>query len=67
LSPQQNGVVERRNRTVMEMARSMMKGMKIPGCFWGEAIRHSVFLLNRLPTKVMGYRTPFEGWNGRKP
>lgn len=30
-------------------------------------MRHSVHLLNRLPTKVMGYRTPFEGWCGRKP
>jgi transposase InsO family protein len=66
-SPQQNGVVERRNRTMMEMARSMMKGMKVPGCFWGEAVKHSMYLLNRRPTKVMGYRTPFEGWNGRKP
>ena len=66
-SPQQNGVVERRNRTVMEMARSILKGMSVPGCFWGEAVRHSVHLLNRLPTKVMGYRTPFEGWCGRKP
>lgn len=51
----------------MEMARSLMKIMKIPGRFWGEAVRHSVYLLNRLPTKPMGERTPFEGWNGRKP
>ena len=65
-SPQQNGVVERRNRTVMEMARSLLKGMKIPGMFWGEAVRHSVHLLNRLPTRPMGDRTPFEAWNGRK-
>jgi hypothetical protein len=34
-TPQQNGVVERRNRTVMEMARSLLKSMKIPGRFWG--------------------------------
>ena len=66
-SPQQNGVVERRNRTVMEMARSLLKSMNVPGAFWGEAVRHSVHLLNRLPTKPMGYRTPFEAWNGRKP
>ena len=66
-SPQQNGVVERRNRTVMEIARSLLKGMKILGMFWGEAVRHSVHLLNRLPTRPMGDRTPFEAWNGRKP
>lgn len=66
-SSQQNGVVERRNRTVMEMARSMLKGMGVPGRFWGEEVKHSVYLLNRLPTRAMGNRTPFEGWNGRKP
>jgi hypothetical protein len=66
-TPQQNGVVERRNRTVMEMARSIMKSMKVPGRFWGEAVRHSVHLLNRLPTRPMGSRTPFEAWSGRKP
>jgi len=66
-TPQQNGVVERRNRTVMEMARSIMKSMRVPGRFWGEAVRHSVHLLNRLPTRPMGSRTPFEAWSGRKP
>jgi hypothetical protein len=66
-SPQQNGVVERRNRIVMEMAKSLMKNMNVLGMFWGEVVRHSVHLLNRLPTKTMGSRTPFEAWNGRKP
>jgi hypothetical protein len=66
-TPQQNGVVERRNRTVMEMARALLKSMKVPGRLWGEAVRHSVYLLNRLPTKILGDSTPFEIWNGRKP
>lgn len=66
-SPQQNGVVERRNRTVMEMAQSLLKSMKVPGRLWGEAVRHSMYLLNRLPTKALGDRTPFEAWNGWKP
>jgi hypothetical protein len=66
-TPQQNGVVERRNRTVMEMARSLLKSMKIPGRFWGKAVRHVVYLLNRLPTKVLGDVTPHESWIGRKP
>ncbi|KAG6483537.1 hypothetical protein ZIOFF_060185 [Zingiber officinale] len=35
--------------------------------FWGEAVRHAVYLLNRLPTKALGDRTPFEAWIGRKP
>jgi len=60
-------VVERRNRTVVEMARTMLKSMNIPGRYWGEAVRHAVYLLNRLPTRAMGERTPYEVWNGRKP
>nr|GEX40518.1 hypothetical protein [Tanacetum cinerariifolium] len=41
-SPQQNGVVERRNRTVMEMVRSSMKYMCVPDVLWGEAVNHAV-------------------------
>jgi hypothetical protein len=51
----------------MEMARSLMKSMGVPARLWGEAVRHSVYLLNRLPTKAMGDCTPYEAWNGRKP
>jgi hypothetical protein len=66
-TPQQNGVVERKNRTVMEMARALLKSMSMPGRYWGEAIRHSVYLQNRLPTRPMGDRTPYEAWNGKRP
>jgi hypothetical protein len=51
----------------MEMAWSLLKSMNVPGKYRGEAVRHVVYLLNRLPTKAMGERTPFEAWNGRKP
>lgn len=66
-SPQQNGVVERRNRTVLEMARSFLKGMQIPLMLWGEAIRHSIYVLNRLPKRAITGMTPFEAWSGMKP
>ena len=66
-SPQQNGIVECRNRTVMAMTRSLLKSMHVPAKLWGEAVRHAVYLLNRLPTKALGERTPFEAWMGRKP
>ncbi|GKB86161.1 zinc finger, CCHC-type containing protein [Tanacetum coccineum] len=66
-SPQQNGVVERRNRTVMEMARSLLKGRNVPGEFWGEAVRHAVYHLNRLPSKSLPDITPYEAWYGKKP
>nr|GFC24895.1 zinc finger, CCHC-type [Tanacetum cinerariifolium] len=47
-SPQQNGVVKRRNRTVLSITRSMMKAMKLPLTFWVEAVRHAIYILNRL-------------------
>ncbi|XP_022003453.1 uncharacterized protein LOC110900902 [Helianthus annuus] len=49
-SPQQNGVVERRNRTLMEMTRSILKARQVPNFMWGEAVRHSTNLINKTPT-----------------
>jgi transposase InsO family protein len=46
-APQQNGVVERRNQTVVGMARSMMKAKKMPNYFWGEAVSTTVYVVNR--------------------
>jgi len=66
-SPQQNDVVERRNQTVVGMARSMLKAKKRPAAFWGEAVSTAVFILNHTPTKSLKSTTPFEAWHGRKP
>lgn len=66
-TPQQNGVVERRNRTIVAMVRSMLKTMNLPSFLWGEALRHSVYILNRLPTRALTEMTPYEAWTGRKP
>lgn len=66
-TPQQNGVVERRNRTVVAMARSILKGMNMPLYLWGEAVRHSIYLLNRLPTRALSKKTPQQAWAGKKP
>ena len=66
-SPQQNGVVERRNRTVVAMARSLLKEMNLLLELWGEAARHAVYLLNRLPTRSLSEKTPYEAWKGYKP
>ena len=57
-TPQQNGVVERRNRTLMEMARSLLKHMSMPNYLWGEAIRHATYLINRVATKALSDKTP---------
>ena len=66
-TPQQNGVVERKNRTVMEMTRCLLHDKGLPKKLWAEAANTTIFLLNRLPTKALQQRTPFEAWYGYKP
>ncbi|KAH9650285.1 hypothetical protein KPL70_026315 [Citrus sinensis] len=50
-SPQQNGVAERKNRTILDMARSMLKSKRLPKEFWAEAVACAVYLSNRFPTR----------------
>lgn len=66
-TPEQNGVAGRKNRTVVEMARSSLKAKGLPDYFWGEAVATAVYLLNISPTKVVWNTTPLEAWNGKKP
>ena len=66
-TPEQNGVAERKNRTVVEMARSMLKAKHLPNSLWAEAVATAVFLLNLSPTKAVQNRTPYEAWGGTKP
>lgn len=66
-TPQQNGVVERRNRTLMEMTRSMLRAKGVPNYLWGEAVRHATYLINRVPTRALTNQTPYESLRGRKP
>jgi hypothetical protein len=66
-SPQQNGVVERFNATVVGAARSMLKAKGLPNRFWGEAVLTAVYILNRTPTRSVEGATPFEVWYRRKP
>ena len=65
-TPQQNGVAERRNRTLMDMVRSMMSNSSLPKSMWMYALKTAVYLLNRVPSKAVS-KTPFELWTGRKP
>ncbi|KAJ4772132.1 polyprotein [Rhynchospora pubera] len=66
-TPEQNGVAERKNRTIVEMARSMLKTKGLPNLFWAEAVATAVYLLNLSPTKAVMNKTPFEAWFERKP
>ena len=65
-TPQQNGVVEMRNRTLLDMVRSMLSYSSLPISFWGYALKIATYLLNLIPSKSVS-KTPTELWNGRKP
>lgn len=66
-TPQQNGVAERGNRTLVEMARSMMVHAGVRQSLWAEAINTAVYIRNRCPTRKLQNMTPYEVWCGRKP
>lgn len=66
-TPQQNGVAERKNRTVMNMVRSMLSMRKVPRFLWAEAVNWTFYILNRCPTLAVKNITPQEAWSGVKP
>lgn len=61
-----NGIAERKNRTLVEMARCMLLDSGLENKFWGEAVLMANHIQNRLPAKGVG-KTPFQEWCGRKP
>jgi len=66
-TPQQNGVVERMNRTVQQMARAMLDESGTPATFWGEAAFAAVTILNKTNIQVNSTQTPHELWCGKTP
>jgi hypothetical protein len=66
-SPQQNGVVEHHNQTVVGTVCSMMKTTGMPREFWGEVVMTVVYLLNWSPTHSLEGKTSYEAWHGNKP
>ena len=66
-SPEQNGVAERLNRTIMESARSMIYHAGLPLEFWAEACNAAVYIHNRSPTTCLKNETPYECLFGKKP
>jgi transposase InsO family protein len=66
-TPQQNGVSELKNRTIMEMVRCLLFEKDLPKKFWAEAVNTVVFLLNRLPIRALQNKTSYEAWHGDKP
>ena len=66
-TPQQNGVAERKNRHLMEVARSMMFHTNVPKRFWGDAVLTACYLINRIPTRILQDLSPYEVLNKTRP
>jgi transposase InsO family protein len=67
LIPEQNGVAERRNRTIVEQAHSMISRCKLPTYLWNEAINTANFLVNGSPTSANQGETPERRYIMQKP
>ena len=57
-TPQQNGIAERKNRHLLEVARALMFSMNVPSYLWGDAVLTACYLINRMPTRVLNFQTP---------
>jgi hypothetical protein len=66
-TPQQNGVVERKNRTLLDMARTMLDEYKTSDWFWAEAINTACYAINRLYLHRIPKKTSYELLTGKKP
>nr|GFC95309.1 retrotransposon protein, putative, Ty1-copia subclass [Tanacetum cinerariifolium] len=65
-TPQHNGVSERRNRTLLNMVRSMMSLTTLSLSFWDYALETAARILNMVPTMKVN-KTPYELWHGKVP
>ncbi|GKA83822.1 putative ribonuclease H-like domain-containing protein [Tanacetum coccineum] len=66
-TPQQNGLAERKNRTLIEVTRTMLADLKLPTTFWAEAVNTAWYVQNRVLVNKPHNKTPYELFLGRKP
>jgi transposase InsO family protein len=66
-SPRPNGIVERKNRHIVEITRAMLNEKNLPNYFWAETVVIAVYIINRTPTIIVHGMTPKEKFTGKKP
>ncbi|GBP67396.1 Retrovirus-related Pol polyprotein from transposon TNT 1-94 [Eumeta japonica] len=66
-TPEQNGGLERMNRTLVQKAKCLLINAKLPKMYWAESIHTAAYVINRSPTRSLKYETPEEIWTRKKP
>ena len=66
-TPQQNGLVERFNRTLLKRTRCMLISARLPNAFWAEAVTIAAYLINRCLSTALNFKTLEEVWFGHPP
>ena len=66
-TPQENGIAEQMNRTIVEMAHTLLSEANILIMYWCFAVIYAVYIINRSPTHTWESKTPFEAYTGNKP
>ena len=66
-TPEQNGVAERKNRSLVETTRCLLLQSKLQPRFWAEAINTANYIRNRCPSRTLDGETPYKCWTGRRP
>jgi len=66
-TPQQNGVVERKNRSLVELAKTMLNETELPNYLWADVVSTTCYVLNQVLIRPILKKTPYEPFKGRKP
>lgn len=66
-TPQQNGIVERKHKHLLETSRSLHIHANFPQTFWGDCILAATYLINKMPIAILNWKTPFEILHGYPP